>query len=147
MQAATFDALVQTCLMSDFKHRMLYVFVRVAQMDPATRLEMGIDDEDAAVVQVLFDAQQPAEPGLTFEQVRKVADEHNPDWTLCVVGTVQNADGSLPGEEQAQSLLTIMREKVLTGDVDDYTVVDKTGRNVIAEPDEDEAETQQPTIN
>lgn len=145
MQAASFDDLVQQCLLSDDKHRMLYVFVRVAQMDAATRQEMGIEDEDAAIVQVLFDAQQPVEPGLKFDQVRKVADEHNPDWTLCVVSIARNADASQPSEEQAQSMLTDMREKILAGDVDDYAILDKDGLNVTVEAEETDATP--PTIN
>lgn len=145
MQAASFDDLVQQCLLSDVKHRILYVFVRLAQMDAATRQEMGIEDEDAAIVQVLFDAQQPVEPGLKFDQVRKVADQHNPDWTLCVVGIVKNADAGQPGEDLAQSMLADMREKILAGDVDDYAILDKDGRNVTA--DAEETDVPPPTIN
>ena len=105
MHAATFDDLVNACLLDDAKHRMLYVFVRVAEMDAATRAAMGVTDDEAAVVQVLFDAQQPAEPGLKFEQVQTAADAHNTDWTLCVTGAANCADGTLPSEEQAQTLI------------------------------------------
>ena len=133
MHAATFDDLVNACLLGEAKSRLLYVFVRVAEMDPATRAAMGVADEDAAVVQVLFDAQQPVEPGLKFEQVRTAADAHSTDWTLCVVGVAQSADAAPPTEEQAQTLLAAMRDKILAGDVDDYAVIDRDGANVTAE--------------
>ena len=131
MHAATFDDLVNQCLLSDAKHRLLYVFVRVAEMDASTRAAMGVADEDAAVVQVLFDAQQPAEPGLKFEQVRTTADAHSTDWTLCVVGVASNADGLLPTEDQGKAGLADMRDKILAGDVDDYAVIDRDGNNVL----------------
>lgn len=127
MQASNFEDLVNQCILSGFKHRMLYVFVRVAQMDAGTRQEMGIEDEDAAMVQVLFDAHQPAEMGLKFEQVRDVADAQSTDWTICVVTIAKNSDASLPTEEQAQSILADMRTRILNGDVDEFAVLDRDG--------------------
>ena len=88
MHAENFEELVTQCLISGFKHRLLYVFVRVSAMDEATRHEMGIEDEDAGFVQIQFDAHQPAEPGLKFDQVRSAADKHSTDWSLCVVSSV-----------------------------------------------------------
>lgn len=145
MNAISFEDLVNQCLLSGFKHRMLYVFVRVAAIDDATREEMGIEDEDAGFVQVQFDAHQPAEPGLKFEQVREVANAHNTDWTLCVVGTAKNTDASLPSEDQAQSFLADMRDKVLAGDIDDYAVLDHDGKPVMV--DAEEIDDIGPTVN
>ncbi len=145
MHATSFEDLVNECLLSGIKHRMLYVFVRVAAIDEATRREMGIEDEDAGFVQIQFDAHQPVEPGLKFEQVREVADAHSPDWTLCIAGVAKNADASLPSEEQAQSFLADMRDKVLAGDIDDFTVLDRDGMPVMV--DAEEIEEDGPTLN
>lgn len=151
MHATSFDDLVAQCLLSGSKYRLLYVFVRLAALDDAQRQDMGIDDEDAAVVQILFDAHQPAEPGLKFDQVKSVADAHNPDWTLCVVGTATNADASQPSDDQAQAFLSAMRAKVLAGDIDDFMVLDADGMAVMIDADDadepsDEHDTP-PTIN
>lgn len=145
MNTINFEDLVNQCLLSGIKHRLLYVFVRVSAIDEATRLEMGIEDEDAGFVQVQFDAHQPAEPGLKFDQVRDVADAHSDDWSLCMVGIAKNADASLPSEEQAQSLLADMREKVLAGDIDDFAVLDREGQPVMV--DAEEIPAQAPTVN
>lgn len=131
MDTANFEDLVNEYLLSGFKCRMLYVFVRVEQMDAATRAEMGIEDENAGFVQVLFDAQQPLEPNLKFEQVREVADAHSEDWTLCVTAVAKNEDATLPSQEQAQGFLNDMRQKILAGDIEDFAVFDKDGNNVM----------------
>ncbi|HEY9163708.1 MAG TPA: hypothetical protein VIN57_03770 [Magnetovibrio sp.] len=136
MNATSFDELVTQCLLSDLKHRLLYVFVRVSAMDEATRRELGIEDEEAGFVQVQFDAQQAVEPGLKFEQVREAADAHNTDWTLCVVGKLNNADGSLPTTEQAQNTLADMRERILAGDIEDFAVLDRNGMPVMVDAEE-----------
>ncbi|MFC1673448.1 hypothetical protein ACFL12_04770 [Pseudomonadota bacterium] len=145
MDAATFEDLVNEYLLSDSKCRMLYVFIRVEQMDAATRAEMGIEDENSGFVQVLFDAQQPLEPNLKFEQVREVADAHSEDWTLCVTAVAKNEDASLPTQEQAQGFLNDMRDKIIAGDIDDYAVFDKNGDNVMVETAD--APVDEPTLN
>ena len=145
MNATSFDDLVTQCLLSGFKHRLLYVFVRISAIDEDTRREMGIEDEDAGFVQVQFDAHQPVEPGLKFEQVRDAADAHSSDWSLCMVGTIKNPDASLPSEEQAQSLLADMRDQVLAGDVDDFAVLDRDGQPVMV--DAEEVPDIKPTVN
>lgn len=131
MHAANFEDIVNQCLLSGAKYRMLYVFVRLAELDAQTRAAMGVVDEEAAVVQVLFDAQQPAEPGLKFEQVRAAADAHSKDWTLCVVSAANSADGTLPSEQQAQAYLEDMREQILAGRIDDFAIIDRDGNNVM----------------
>lgn len=145
MNATSFEDLVNQCLLSGIKHRLLYVFVRISAMDEATRREMGIEDEDAGFVQVQFDAHQPVEPGLKFDQVREAADAHNADWSLCVVGTTHNSNASLPSEAQAQSVLADMRERILAGDVDDYAVLDRNGEPVMG--DAEDAPDLGPTVN
>lgn len=145
MHATTFEDLVNQCLLSGIKHRLLYVFVRISAMDEATRREMGIEDEDAGFVQVQFDAHQPVEPGLKFDQVREAADAHNADWSLCVVSATSNSNGSLPGEEQAQNDLADMRERILAGDIDDFAVLDRNGQPVMG--DAEEAPDSGPTVN
>lgn len=145
MHATTFEDLVNQCLLSGIKHRLLYVFVRISAMDEATRREMGIEDEDAGFVQVQFDAHQPVEPGLKFDQVREAADAHNADWSLCVVSATRNSNGSLPGEEQAQSALADMRERILAGDIEDFAVLDRNGQPVMG--DAEEAPDSVPTVN
>lgn len=40
MNTDTFDDLVSNCVLSDFKHRMLYVFIRIGTMDEATKAEI-----------------------------------------------------------------------------------------------------------
>lgn len=145
MNATSFDDLVTQCLLSEFKHRLLYVFVRISAIDEETRREMGIEDEDAGFVQVQFDAHQPVEPGLKFEQVREAADAHSTDWSLCMVGIAKNPDASLPSEEQAQSFLADMRERVLAGDIDDFAVLDRDGQPVMV--DAEEVPDTGPTVN
>lgn len=145
MNATSFEDLVNQCLLSGSKHRLLYVFVRVSAIDEATRQEMGIEDEDAGFVQVQFDAHQPAEPGLKFEQVRETADAHSTDWSLCVVGIADNANASLPSEEQAQSSLADMRDRILAGDIDDFAVLDRDGEPVMV--DAEEVSSDGPVIN
>lgn len=136
MHASNFEDLVTQCVISGFKHRLLYVFVRISAMDEETRRQMGIEDDEAGFVQIQFDAHQPAEPGLKFEQVRDVADAHNTDWSLCVVSIAKNSDASLPSEEQAQEFLADMRERVLAGDIDDYAVLDRNGEPVMVDAEE-----------
>ncbi len=130
MNAVSFDDLVTQILLSGFKHRMLYVFVRVSAMGDETRREMSVEDADVSFVQILFDAHQAVEPGLKFDQVRETADAHETDWTLCVVGLAKNSNATLPSEEQAQAFLTDMREKILAGDVEQYAIIDRDGKSV-----------------
>lgn len=136
MNATSFDDLVTQCLLSGFKHRLLYVFVRVSAMDEATRREMGIEDEEAGFVQVVLDAHQPVEPGLKFNQVREAADAQSADWSLCMVGIAKNSDASLPSDAQAQEFLADMRARVLAGDVDDFAVLDRDGHPVMVDAEE-----------
>lgn len=136
MKADGFDELVSNCVLSGFKHRLLYVFVRIGTLDEESRAEIlgpGSPDEVAGFVQIQFDAHQPAAYGLTFDQVRETADAHNPDWDLLVVSVAKNADASLPSDEQAQAYLADMRERILAGDVDDFAVLDRTGNPVAVE--------------
>jgi len=120
MNAKTFEGLAQECVMSGFRHRMLYVFVRV---------EVGADD-DAAMVQILFDAHQPASHGMTFAAVRQTADEQNSDWNMVVVGVAKNSDDSMPSDEQAQAFLTDMREKIMIGAIGGFALLDRSGHQV-----------------
>lgn len=136
MQADSFDEMVSNCVLSGFKHRLLYVFVRIGTLDAETRAEiLGPDtpDEDAGFVQVQFDAHQPAAHGLTFDQVRDTADAHNPDWDILIMGIAKNSDATLPTEEQAQAFLANMRERILAGDIEDFAVLDRTGRPIAVE--------------
>lgn len=125
----SFEDLAQQCVLSGFQHRMLYVFVRVDTIAPASQAGLG-ETEEAAMVQVLFDAHQPAAHGMTFDAVRKTADAHNTNWNMVVVGIAKNADASLPNEEQAQAFLSDMREKIMIGAVDDYALLDRNGNPV-----------------
>lgn len=136
MQGKNFEELVSNCVMSGFKHRVLYVFVRIGTMDAETKAAMlGEDasDEDAGFVQVLFDAHQPAEIGLTFDTVRETADAHSTDWDLVVVSVAKNSDAKLPTDEQANAILADMRERILVGDVDDFGILDRDGTPVTIE--------------
>lgn len=119
MIADNFEELVSKCVLSGFSHRLLYVFVRAAFID---------EDAEAGVVQVLFDAHQPARPGLSFADVRATADGQNPDWNIVVVGVAKNSDASLPGDEQAAAFLADMREKILAGDIADFSLLDRDGQ-------------------
>jgi len=145
MSAQNFEDLAQKCVMSGFKHRMLYVFVRVGTVPGA-----GADD-DAIMVQVLFDAHQPAAHGMTFSSVRETADAQSTDWNMVIVGIAKNSDASLPSEEQAQAILADMREKIMVGAVDDYALLDREGNPVEVETVEVETEdaplTSGPAIN
>jgi len=145
MSAQNFEDLAQKCVMSGFKHRMLYVFVRVGTVPGA-----GADD-DAIMVQVLFDAHQPAAHGMTFSSVRETADAQSTDWNMVIVGIAKNSDASLPSEEQAQAILADMREKIMVGAVDDYALLDRDGNPVEVETVEVETEdaplTSGPAIN
>jgi hypothetical protein len=120
MIADDFEELVSKCVLSGFQHRLLYVFVRAAFMDGS--------DEEAGVVQVLFDAHQPAQPGLTFDDVRATADGQNPDWNIVVVGIAKNSDASRPSDQQAAAFLADMREKILVGDLADFSLLDRDGQ-------------------
>ncbi|HEY9080875.1 hypothetical protein [Magnetovibrio sp.] len=125
MNAESFEDLAQQCVMSRSKHRMLYVFVRVGAVDGA--------DEEATMVQVLFDAHQPAAHGMTFSSVRDTADAHNADWNMVIVGIAENSDASMPSEEQAQTLLADMREKIMIGAIEGYALFDRDGKSVEVE--------------
>ena len=137
MNADTFDELVSKCVLSGFQHRLLYVFIRIhAIEDEALASQADADEETAAgVVQILFDAHQPAQPGLTFEQVREAADAQTPDWNFIVVGIAKNSDASLPDNEQAKLFLVDMREKILAGQIDDLAFLDRTGAPVGVQTD------------
>jgi len=137
MKADNFEELVAKCVMSGFKHRLLYVFIHIhAIEDEELAAQAGADDEaGAGIVQIMFDAHQPAQPGLTFEQVRDAADSQTPDWNFIVVGIAKNSDASLPDEEQAQAILVDMREKILAGQIDDLAFLDRNGSPVGVETD------------
>jgi len=120
MSADNFEELVSKCVLSGFPQRLLYVFVRAAFMDEG--------DEEAGVVQVLFDAHQPAQPGLNFADVRTTADAQSPDWNIIVVGSAKNSDASRPSDEQATAFLADMREKILVGDIADFSLLDRDGQ-------------------
>jgi len=125
LNADSFEDLTQKCVLSDFQHLMLYVFVRIGTIDPTLQAD---HDDGTIVVQVLFDAHQPVAPGMTFQSVREVADAQNTDWNMVVVGLAKNSDASLPNETQAQSFLADMREKVMVGDIDEYALLDRNGQ-------------------
>jgi len=135
MNAENFEDLAQQYVMSGFKHRMLYVFVRVGAINPEDT--EGTSDEDAMMVQVLFDAHQPAVHGMSFSSLREVADAQSPEWNMVVVGVTKNDDASLPSEEQAQSFLADMREKIMVGAIDEYALLDRNGNQVEVETDVD----------
>ena len=138
MQAENFDDLVTNSVMSGFKNRMLYVFIRIGSMDAETKRGiLGDDavDEDAGFVQILLDAHQPAVHGLTFDAVRDAADAQNSGWNLLVVGIAKNSDATLPSTEQAQTFLKDMRERILAGDIGDFAILDRTGTPVAVETD------------
>lgn len=86
MIADNFDGLVSKCVLSGFPHRMLYVFIR------ATFTEEDANGEFVGAVQILFDAHQPVEMGLTMASVRATADGENAGWNFVVVGTAKNSD-------------------------------------------------------
>ena len=140
MSAQNFEDLAQKCVLSGFKHRMLYVFVRVGSVPGASA------DDDATMVQVLFDAHQPAAHGMTFSSVRETADAQSADWNMVIVGIAKNSDASLPSEEQAQAILADMREKIMVGAVDDFALLDRDGNPVEVET-EVVPLTNSPTIN
>lgn len=122
MIADDFEELVSKCVLSGFPHRMLYVFVRAAFMG-----DDGSDGDGATAVQVLFDAHQKAQPGLTFEEVRQTADAQNPDWNIVVVGIAKNSDASQTSDEQAAAFLGDMREKIMVGDIENFSLLDRDG--------------------
>jgi hypothetical protein len=128
MSADNFDDLVSKCVLSEFPHRMLYVFIHAA----------FTEDEGEAVgaVQILFDAHQPVQVGLTMDGVRATADAQNSDWNFVVVGIAKNSDASLPSEDQAKAFLADMREKVLIGDLEGFAFLDRTGHPVFVETEE-----------
>ena len=129
MIADNFDALVSKCVLSGFPHRMLYVFIR------ATFTEEDANGEFVGAVQILFDAHQPVEMGLTMASVRATADGENADWNFVVVGTAKNSDASLPSEEQAKASLADMRDKTMIGDIGDFAFLDRDGEPVEIETD------------
>ena len=144
MNAESFEDLAQKCVLSGFKHLMLYVFVRVGSVAPAPGDEAA--DDEATMVQVLFDAHQPAAHGMTFSSVRETADAHSTDWNMVIVGIAKNSDASLPSEDQAQAMLTDMREKIMIGAIGDYALLDRDGKQVEVET-EVAPITASPTIN
>jgi len=127
MIADDFEELVSKCVLSGFPHRMLYVFVHAAFMDEEA-LGEGNEGEAAGVVQVLFDAHQKAQPGLTFAEVRQTADAENPNWNIIVVGIAKNSDASPTSDEQAAAFLADMREKILVGDIENFSLLDRNGQ-------------------
>jgi len=127
MIADDFEELVSKCVLSGFPHRMLYVFVHAAFMDE-NDLGEGNEGEGAGVVQVLFDAHQKAQPGLTFDEVRQTADAHDPNWNIVVVGIAKNSDASPTSDEQAAAFLRDMRDKILIGDIENFSLLDRNGQ-------------------
>jgi len=142
MNAESFEDLAQQCVLSGFKHRMLYVFVRVGTVDQPG---MG-DEEEATMVQVLFDAHQPAAHGMTFSAVRESADAQSADWNMVIVCIAKNSDASLPSNEQAQAILADMREKIMIGAIDDFALLNRDGKPVEVETEVTPI-TASPTIN
>ncbi|HER27592.1 MAG TPA: hypothetical protein ENI69_10830 [Rhodospirillales bacterium] len=137
MNADNFEELVSRCVLSGFKHRLLYVFIRVhAIEDEEMAKQAGADSETAAgVVQILFDAHQQAEPGLTFDQVRQSADAQDDSWNFIVVGIAKNSDASLPDEAKAVEFLADMRQKIMVGQIDHLAFLDRTGSPVGVQTD------------
>ncbi|MBL4615314.1 MAG: hypothetical protein JKY27_10645 [Magnetovibrio sp.] len=131
MNATSFDDLAQQCVMSGFKHRMLYIFLRVGTTEPTA--QTAPSDDEAMMVQVLFDAHQPAAHGMTFHAIRQTADAQSTDWNMVMVGIAKNSDASLPSEAQAQSFLADMREKIMIGAIDGYALLDREGNPVDVE--------------
>jgi len=81
-------------------------------------------------VQILFDAHQPVEIGLTMADIRATADAENADWNFVVVGIAKNSNASLPSEDQAKAFLADMREKVMIGDIGDFAFLGRDGEPV-----------------
>ncbi|MBF0247074.1 MAG: hypothetical protein HQL36_03225 [Alphaproteobacteria bacterium] len=129
MKAGNFEDLAQQCVMSATQYRMLYVFVRVGAVD----MPGAPGGEETLAVQVLFDAHQPAQHGMTFDAIRQSADAHNPQWNMVVVGLARNGDNSLPDDTQAQGVLAEMRDQIMMGVPDGCAVFDRDGNAVDAE--------------
>ncbi|MBT3237297.1 MAG: hypothetical protein HOK06_06900 [Rhodospirillaceae bacterium] len=128
MIAGDFEELVAKCVISGFPHRMMYVFVHASFMDDS---DPGDDnDEMTGVVQVLFDAHQAAQPDLTFDDVRKAADAQNPNWNIVVISISKNSDASKTSDEQAEAVLVDMRDKILTGDIDGFSLLNRDGQSL-----------------
>lgn len=125
----SFEDLAQQSVTSDTKHRMLYVFLRVEAVDPSAQPELA-DDEEATMVQILFDAHQPAAHGMTFQTIRETADAHNADWNMVAVALAQNSDNSLPTDEQAQAHLADMRQKLMVGAIEGFALLDREGNAI-----------------
>lgn len=131
INATSFDDLAQQCVMSDFKHRMLYLFLRVGAAEGFVPTDGDHhDDDEAMMVQVLFDAHQPAVHGMTFQAIRQTADAQNTDWNMVAVGIAKNLDASLPTDAQAHSFLAEMREKIMIGAINGYALLDREGNLV-----------------
>lgn len=125
LNAENFDDLAQQSVTSGSKDRMLYVFVRA---EPVESADGDAETEDGAtMVQILFDAHQPAVHGMNFDALRATADAQNPTWNVVVVGIARNSDASLPSPTQAQTFLTDMREKILQGEIEGYALLDRDG--------------------
>lgn len=125
LNAENFEDLAQQSVTSGYKDRMLYVFVRAEAVENS---DGSADAEDGAtMVQILFDAHQPAVHGMNFEALRATADAQNPTWNMIVVGIARNSDASLPTPTQAQEFLTDMRAKILLGEIDGYVLLDRDG--------------------
>jgi len=127
-----FEDLAQQCVLSGFPHRMLYVFVRVGAVDPSDAAGLA-DGEEAHMVQVLFDAHQPAAHGMTFSAIRETADAHSTDWNMVIVALAKNSDATPPTTEQAQGFLADMREKIMVGAIDGFALLDRDGKSVDVE--------------
>lgn len=146
MKADSFDDLVANCVLTGFKHRLLYVFVQVGTLPPEMAAEAGAEDEEAGFVQILFDAHQPVQLGLSFAQLKQTADAQTTDWNLVIVSITKNSDASLPTEDQAQGCLADMRDKILAGDLEEFAVIGRDGEVVDFELEEIEGD-ESPTIN
>jgi len=135
MIADNFDDLVSKCVLSGFPHRMLYVFIRATFTDEDDGDDQGGDQggDMIGAVQILFDAHQPVEIGLTMADIRATADGENTDWNFVVVGIAKNSDASLPSEDQAKAFLADMREKVMIGDIGDFAFLGRDGEQVDVE--------------
>lgn len=129
----TFEDLVNGCLETGKRFHLLYVYMQIASAPVSdTARETLFPGQDLAGIESLgtiaFDAHEPIRPGLTFEAMRKNADNYFPDWDVVFVMTARNADDSPVDDDQAKDFLADMRERIMTGNFPEWApIFDRTG--------------------
>jgi len=129
----TYEDMVEACLASDKPVHLLYFFMQVSPMPTGEQGRGLFPDQDLtgidSICTLLFDAHEPAMPGLTFTRLVKIGDSKNATWDIVAVMTLRSNDGQPVTFEQGQDTLEQLRGRIMSGDIPrGVPVFDRTGQ-------------------